>query len=158
MAEHNKAMASAKSDEANASVKAQKRNTTAGLRIYNNILAMTQRINLSWKEVAKASAPSTTTGARGKRPASATNVMNNNASKKGRGISISSDRETSEFSGISKGLTNFHFLELHISRVPLMVGALPGVLVPPLWKYRAKLNIFLHKLLMLGVVVLPWLS
>ncbi|THG05018.1 hypothetical protein TEA_009899 [Camellia sinensis var. sinensis] len=44
-----------------------------------------KRINLSWKELAKASAPSTTTGAGGKRPASATNVMNNNASKKGRG-------------------------------------------------------------------------
>ncbi|CAL5409926.1 unnamed protein product [Camellia sinensis] len=98
MAEHNKAMASAKSDEAKASVKAQKQNTTTGLRTCNNILAMTQllhakspsfigdkRINLSWKEVAKASAPSTTTGAGGKRPASATNVMNNNASKKGRG-------------------------------------------------------------------------
>ncbi|KAI7999790.1 Apoptosis inhibitor 5-like protein API5 [Camellia lanceoleosa] len=98
MAEHNKAMASAKSDEAKASVKAQKQNTTTGLRTCNNILAMTQllhakspsfigdkRINLSWKEVAKASAPSTTTGAGGKRPASATNVMNSNASKKGRG-------------------------------------------------------------------------
>ncbi|KAF5944930.1 hypothetical protein HYC85_019007 [Camellia sinensis] len=77
MAEHNKATVSAKSDEAKASVKAQKQNTTTGLRTCNNILAMTQllhakspsfigdkRINLSWKEVAKASAPSTTTGAR----------------------------------------------------------------------------------------------
>ncbi|GMP72273.1 hypothetical protein CsSME_00030368 [Camellia sinensis var. sinensis] len=69
MTEHNKAMASAKSDEAKASVKAQKQNTTTGLQTCNNILAMTQlhakspsfigdkRINLSWKEVAKASAP-----------------------------------------------------------------------------------------------------
>ncbi|CAL5346129.1 unnamed protein product [Camellia sinensis] len=78
MAGHNKAMASAKSDETKASVKAQKQNTTTGLRTCNNILAMTQllhakspsfigdkRINLSWKELAKASAPSTTTGAGG---------------------------------------------------------------------------------------------
>ncbi|CAL5412307.1 unnamed protein product [Camellia sinensis] len=69
MTEHNKAMASAKSDEAKASVKAQNQNTTTGLQTWNNILAMTQlhakspsfigdkRINLSWKEVAKASAP-----------------------------------------------------------------------------------------------------
>ncbi|KAI8010772.1 Apoptosis inhibitor 5-like protein API5 [Camellia lanceoleosa] len=43
MTEHNKAMASAKSDEAKASVKAQKQNPTTGLQTCNNILAMTQR-------------------------------------------------------------------------------------------------------------------
>ncbi|XP_057471798.1 apoptosis inhibitor 5-like protein API5 isoform X1 [Actinidia eriantha] len=98
MAEHNKAMAAAKSDEAKAAIKSQKQNTTTGLRTCNNILAMTQalhskspsfigdkKINLSWKEAAKAPAPSTTTAAGVKRPASASNGSNNNASKKGRG-------------------------------------------------------------------------
>ncbi|GFS46299.1 apoptosis inhibitory protein 5 [Actinidia rufa] len=98
MAEHNKAMAAAKSDEAKAAIKSQKQNTTTGLRTCNNILAMTQalhskspsfigdkKINLSWKEAAKAPAPSTTAAAGVKRPASASNGSNNNASKKGRG-------------------------------------------------------------------------
>ncbi|CAK9134660.1 unnamed protein product [Ilex paraguariensis] len=95
MAEHNKATATTKSDEAKASIKTQKQNTTTGLRTCNNILAMTQplhlkspsfigdkRINLSWKEAAKPSAPSTATTTGGKRPA---NGSANNASKRGRG-------------------------------------------------------------------------
>ncbi|THG05019.1 hypothetical protein TEA_009900 [Camellia sinensis var. sinensis] len=117
MTEHNKAMASAKSDEAKASVKAQKQNTTTGLQTCNNILAMTQlhakspsfigdkRINLSWKEVAKASAPY-----RGKRLASATNVMNNNASKKscgggggGGGGGLPNQLVNRAFQGLSHG-------------------------------------------------------
>ncbi|XP_044461045.1 apoptosis inhibitor 5-like protein API5 isoform X1 [Mangifera indica] len=96
MAEHNKAMAAAKSDGAKDKIKTQKQNTTTGLRTCNNILAMSKplhtktpsfigdnSINLSWKEVVKASVPSTTaTG--GKRPA-ATNGSGNMAAKKGRG-------------------------------------------------------------------------
>ncbi|KAJ8761434.1 hypothetical protein K2173_001565 [Erythroxylum novogranatense] len=96
MAEHNKAMAAAKTDEAKDSVKTQKQNTTIGLRTCNNILAMTKplhsktpsfigdkSVNLSWKEAAKPSVPSnTTTG--GKRPANAANGSGNVA-KKGRG-------------------------------------------------------------------------
>ncbi|KAB5560664.1 hypothetical protein DKX38_005621 [Salix brachista] len=42
MAEHNKAMAAAKSDEAKDNIKTQKQNTTTGLRTCNNILAMTK--------------------------------------------------------------------------------------------------------------------
>ncbi|RVW79159.1 Apoptosis inhibitor 5-like protein API5 [Vitis vinifera] len=98
MAEHNKAMAAAKSDEAKDNIKTQKQNTTTGLRTCNNILAMTQplhskspsfigdkRINLSWKEATKPSVPSTAMAAGGKRPASTTNGASNAAAKKGRG-------------------------------------------------------------------------
>uniref|UniRef100_A0A6N2KZQ8 Uncharacterized protein n=1 Tax=Salix viminalis TaxID=40686 RepID=A0A6N2KZQ8_SALVM len=73
MAEHNKAMAAAKSDEAKDNIKTQKQNTTTGLRTCNNILAMTKplhlktpsfigdkSVNLSWKELTKPSVPSTT--------------------------------------------------------------------------------------------------
>eukprot|EP00258_Populus_trichocarpa_P051227 XP_024467246.1 apoptosis inhibitor 5-like protein API5 [Populus trichocarpa] len=98
MAEHNKAMAAAKSDEAKDSIKTQKQNTTTGLRTCNNILAMTKplhsktplfigdkSINLSWKEVAKPSVPSTTSifVCRGKRPAATANGSGN-MEKKGR--------------------------------------------------------------------------
>ncbi|XP_057462407.1 apoptosis inhibitor 5-like protein API5 [Actinidia eriantha] len=76
MAEHNKTMSAAKSDEAKAAIKSQKQNTTTGLSTCNNILAMTQalhskspsfigdkKINLSWKEAVKALAPSTAAAA-----------------------------------------------------------------------------------------------
>lgn len=98
MAEHNKAMAAAKSDEAKDSIKTQKQNTTTGLRTCNNILAMTKplhsktpsfigdkSINLSWKEATKPSVPATTTATGGKRPVTAANGSGNVASKKGRG-------------------------------------------------------------------------
>ncbi|XP_052183028.1 apoptosis inhibitor 5-like protein API5 isoform X2 [Diospyros lotus] len=115
MAEHNKGMATAKSDEAKASIRAQKQNTTTGLRTCNNILAMTQllhskspsfigdkRINLSWKEAAKASAPSTATTAGGKRPAA--NDSKNNASKKGRGAGgLQNQLVNRAFGGLSYG-------------------------------------------------------
>ncbi|XP_011045889.1 PREDICTED: apoptosis inhibitor 5-like [Populus euphratica] len=97
MAEQNKAMAAAKSDEAKDSIKTQKQNTTTGLRTCNNILAMTKplhsktplfigdkSINLSWKEVAKPSVPSTAVSAGGKRPAATANGSGN-MEKKGRG-------------------------------------------------------------------------
>ncbi|XP_074357248.1 apoptosis inhibitor 5-like protein API5 isoform X1 [Apium graveolens] len=97
MAEHNKAMSTAKSDEEKASIKTQKQNATTGLRTCNNILAMTQplhskspsfigdkRINLSWMEVVKPSQP-TATSAGGKRPANMNNGSNTYANKKGRG-------------------------------------------------------------------------
>ncbi|KAF7150257.1 hypothetical protein RHSIM_Rhsim02G0138500 [Rhododendron simsii] len=117
MAEHNKAMASAKSDEAKASIKAQKQNTTTGLRTCNNILAMTQplhskspsfigdkRINLSWKEIPKVLPPSATTAAGGKRPANPANGSNDNASKKGRGAGGSQNQLVNRaFEGASYG-------------------------------------------------------
>ncbi|XP_059670117.1 apoptosis inhibitor 5-like protein API5 isoform X2 [Cornus florida] len=120
MAEHNKSMASAKSDEAKASIKTQKQNTTTGLRTCNNILAMTQplhskspsfigdkRINLSWKEAVKPSAPSTATVA-GKRPASAANGSGNNASKKGRGAGgMQNQLVNRAFEGLSYGGRGF---------------------------------------------------
>jgi hypothetical protein len=117
MAEHNKAMASAKSDEAKASIKAQKQNTTTGLRTCNNILAMTQllhskapsfigdkRINLSWKEIPKVLPPSATTTAGGKRSANPANGSNDNASKRGRGAGGSQNQLVNRaFEGVSYG-------------------------------------------------------
>ncbi|KAJ9136086.1 hypothetical protein P3X46_033198 [Hevea brasiliensis] len=97
MAEHNKAMAAAKSDEAKDNIKTQKQNTTTGLRTCNNILAMTKplhsktpsfigdkSINPSWKEATKPSVRSTTTATGAKRPATAVNGSGNMV-KKGRG-------------------------------------------------------------------------
>ncbi|KAL5576638.1 hypothetical protein UlMin_018337 [Ulmus minor] len=98
MAEHNKAMAAAKSDEAKGSIKTQKQNTTTGLRTCNNILAMTKplhaktplfigdkSINLSWKEATKPPVSSTTTSVGSKRPGTASNGSGNAPAKKGRG-------------------------------------------------------------------------
>ncbi|MBA0807795.1 hypothetical protein Gohar_023573 [Gossypium harknessii] len=103
MAENNKAMAAAKSDEAKYSIKTQKQNTTTGLQTCNNLLAMTRvdrsencllglacamSINLSWKEAIKPSAPSTATPT-GQvdscYAAPAANGSNNLVTKKGRG-------------------------------------------------------------------------
>ncbi|XP_042030242.1 apoptosis inhibitor 5-like protein API5 [Salvia splendens] len=96
MAEHSKALAAATSDESKASIKAEKQNTSTGLRTCNNILAMTQplhaktpsfigdkRINLSWKEATKPSGNSTVTATGGKRPGQ--NGAGNTPSKRGRG-------------------------------------------------------------------------
>ncbi|KAL3837722.1 hypothetical protein ACJIZ3_022313 [Penstemon smallii] len=96
MAEHNRALTAAVSDEAKASIKTKKQNTTTGLKTCNNILAMIQplhsktpsfigdkKINLSWKEVVKTSAPSTATAAGGKR---SLNVGGSYPSKRGRGV------------------------------------------------------------------------
>lgn len=115
MTEHNKAMASAKTDEAKASIKAQKQNTTTGLRTCNNILSMAQplhakspsfigdkKINLSWKEPVKAE-PSTATAAGGKRPASGTDGSGNNQLKKGRGSGGFQNQQTSWGHGGGRG-------------------------------------------------------
>ncbi|XP_021992801.1 apoptosis inhibitor 5-like protein API5 [Helianthus annuus] len=97
MAQQNKTMATAISDEEKATIKTQKQNATTGLRTCNNILAMTQplhskspsfigdkKINLSWKEAVKTVAPSTNaTGV--KRAGSTTNGSGNYANKRGRG-------------------------------------------------------------------------
>ncbi|XP_052202202.1 apoptosis inhibitor 5-like protein API5 [Diospyros lotus] len=114
MADHNKAMAAAESDEAKASIKAQRQNATTGLRTCNNILAMTQplhskspsfmgdkRINLSWKDATKPLAPSTTTAAGGKRPVDG---PSNNASKRGRGADgLKNQLVNRAFQGLSYG-------------------------------------------------------
>ncbi|KAL4585673.1 hypothetical protein LXL04_010297 [Taraxacum kok-saghyz] len=96
MAQQNKTMATAISDEEKATVKTQKQNATTGLRTCNNILAMTQqlhakapsfigdkRINLSWKEAVKTAPQSNATGV--KRPANTTNGSGNFNNKRGRG-------------------------------------------------------------------------
>ncbi|KAM7263542.1 hypothetical protein ACFE04_001225 [Oxalis oulophora] len=116
MNEHNKKMASAKTDEAKDSIKTDKQNTTTGLRTCNNILAMTKplhakvptfigdkSINLSWKEATKPVLP-TTTSTGGKRPASAVNGPGGNfASKKGRGGGSQNQLVNRAFEGISHG-------------------------------------------------------
>ncbi|CAI8618304.1 unnamed protein product [Vicia faba] len=97
MAENNKSMAKAKTDEEKEKIKTEKQNTTTGLRTCNNILTMTKplhakapsfigdkRINLSWKEAPK-SASTTVQAVGAKRPATAGNGSNNIAVKKGRG-------------------------------------------------------------------------
>ncbi|XP_010260402.1 PREDICTED: apoptosis inhibitor 5-like protein API5 isoform X2 [Nelumbo nucifera] len=116
MAEHNKAMAAAKTDEAKASIKVKKQNTTTGLRTCNNILAMTQplhskspsfigdkKINLSWKEVAKPSTPSTTAPVGGKRTATDTNGSGAPI-KKGRGVGgVQNQLVNRALEGLSRG-------------------------------------------------------
>lgn len=116
MADHNKEMAAAKTDEAKEKIKTQKQNTTTGLRTCNNILAMSKplhsktpsfigdkSVNLSWKEATKPSVPSTTTASGGKRPASI-NGSGNTASKKGRGSGgLQNQLVNRALEGISRG-------------------------------------------------------
>ncbi|PPD95686.1 hypothetical protein GOBAR_DD07295 [Gossypium barbadense] len=110
MAEHNKAMAAAKSDEAKDNIKTLKQNTTTGLRTCNNILVMTKplhlktpafigdkSVNLSWKEAIKPSALSTTTATGVKRPAAGSG-SNNLAIKKGRGAAFGIFSQFNRFS------------------------------------------------------------
>lgn len=98
MADNNKGLGAAVSDEAKATIKTQKQNTTTGLRTCNNILAMTQplhfktpsfigdkRINLSWKEAVKPSPPTASAIVRGKRPLGALNGAGGSPAKMGRG-------------------------------------------------------------------------
>ncbi|CAI0445069.1 unnamed protein product [Linum tenue] len=120
MAEHNKAMSAAKSEEAKDAIKIQKQNATTGLRTCNNILAMSKplhaktpsfmgdkSINLSWKEATKPSVPSNTVTTGGKRPQTATNGSGNPA-KKGRGGGgggMQNQLVNRAFEGIGRGNT-----------------------------------------------------
>ncbi|XP_055807628.1 apoptosis inhibitor 5-like protein API5 isoform X2 [Solanum dulcamara] len=117
MADQNKALAAAKTEEEKDAIKTQKQNATFALRACNNILAMTQplhtktpkfigdqRMNLSWKEAAKPSGPSTATVAGQKRPAATTNGSNSNPLKKGRGAGgMQHQLVNKAFSGIYDG-------------------------------------------------------
>ncbi|XP_058100666.1 apoptosis inhibitor 5-like protein API5 [Magnolia sinica] len=119
MAEHNKAMAAAKTDEAKGGIKIKKQNTTTGLRTCNNILAMTQplhskspsfigdkKISLSWKEAAKPSPSSTTASVGGKRtvPAANGSGVAATATKKGRGMGgVQSQLVNRALEGLSHG-------------------------------------------------------
>ncbi|KAK9152926.1 hypothetical protein Sjap_000406 [Stephania japonica] len=98
MAEHNKAMAAAKTEEEKTNIRIKKLNTTTGLRTCNNILAMAQplhtktptfigdeKITLSWKEAVKPATPSTTAAPGGKRTGGPLNGSSNPANKRGRG-------------------------------------------------------------------------
>ncbi|XP_057466290.1 apoptosis inhibitor 5-like protein API5 [Actinidia eriantha] len=98
MAEQNKLMAAAKTDEERDIIKRQKLNSTIGTRTCNNILAMIsplhsrspsfigdQKIKLSWKEAMKRPVPSTAPAAGTKRATTAANDSSTYAVKKGRG-------------------------------------------------------------------------
>ncbi|KAL9160283.1 hypothetical protein ABFS82_08G189000 [Erythranthe guttata] len=121
MAEHNKAMTAAKTEEEKEAIKKQKQNATAGQRTCNNILAMAQplhskapsfigdqKISLSWKEVTKVAVPSasatatTTTGK--KRAANPANGSGTNATKKGRG-GVQNQLVNRAFEGLSGATT-----------------------------------------------------
>ncbi|KAG1330485.1 apoptosis inhibitor 5-like protein API5 [Cocos nucifera] len=102
MAEHNKAISAAKTEEAKAKIKMEQQKTTSGLRICNNILAMTQplhakapsfigdnKINLSWKEPVKRSpASSTATGVKRNTASINGSSTNTAANKKVRDIVV----------------------------------------------------------------------
>lgn len=117
MADYNKAMAAAKSDEAKGKIKTEKQNTTTGLRTCNNILAMTQplhskapsfigdkRISVSWKESMKPSVPSSGTALGGKRPPTAGNGAVNTVAKRSRGGgNLQNQLVNRAFEGISHG-------------------------------------------------------
>ncbi|KAF3681878.1 putative E3 ubiquitin-protein ligase ATL41-like [Capsicum annuum] len=147
MVEHNKAFAAAKSDEEKEKIvgafsrfyqnfckmllnvhylsseifwvlqKAQKQNTTTGLRTCNNILSMAQplhaktpsfigdkKINLSWKELVKSTAPTTAASTGIKRPAGAINGSSSSGPKKGRGGgSMQNQLVDRAFQGLSYG-------------------------------------------------------
>ncbi|KAM3343358.1 apoptosis inhibitor 5-like protein API5 [Capsicum galapagoense] len=117
MADQNKSLAAAKTDEEKDAIKTQKQTATIALRACNNILAMTpplhtktpkfigdQKLNLSWKEATKPSGPPTATVAGQKRPAATTNGSNSNALKKGRGAGgMQHQLVNKAFSGIYEG-------------------------------------------------------
>ncbi|KAK4363967.1 hypothetical protein RND71_015325 [Anisodus tanguticus] len=116
MADQNKALAAAKTEEEKDAIKTQQQNATFALRACNNILTMTQplhtktpkfigdqKVNLSWKEVAKPSGPSTASVAGQKRPAATTNGSSSNATKKGRAGGMQHQLVNKAFAGIHDG-------------------------------------------------------
>ncbi|CAL9183035.1 unnamed protein product [Musa hybrid cultivar] len=118
MADHNKAMAAAKTEEAKSKIKAEQQKTTTALRICNNILAMTQplhakapsfigdgKINLSWKEPVKQSLASTA-AAGGKRNTASLNGSSASTAvnKKARGEGIMQNQLVNRaLDGLSQG-------------------------------------------------------
>ncbi|KAL3503158.1 hypothetical protein ACH5RR_037607 [Cinchona calisaya] len=117
MADHNKAMTAAKTEEEKDDIKTQKQSATSGLKSCNNILAMAlplhskspsfigdQKINLSWKEVTKPSVLPPATSAGQKRTAAAFNGANTSSMKKGRGVGgIQNQLLNKAFEGLSSG-------------------------------------------------------
>ncbi|WOL14180.1 hypothetical protein Cni_G22960 [Canna indica] len=117
MADHNKALSAAKTEEAKAKIKTEQQKSTAALRICNNILAMTQplhakapsfigdnKINLSWNEQVKQSSGSTAAG--GKRNATSVNGSSTSKAinKKARGQGIVQNQLVNRaLEGLSQG-------------------------------------------------------
>uniref|UniRef100_A0A0D9VFA2 Apoptosis inhibitor 5 n=1 Tax=Leersia perrieri TaxID=77586 RepID=A0A0D9VFA2_9ORYZ len=113
MADFNKAISSAKTEEEKTKIKSDQHKSTMTMRAYNNILAMAQplraksplfigdkKITLSWMEQPKKPAATT---AGGKRPQPATNG-NTPASKKGRGEGAARNQLVNRaFEGLSRG-------------------------------------------------------
>ncbi|KAF9588135.1 hypothetical protein IFM89_007611 [Coptis chinensis] len=117
MAENNKAMGAAKTEEDKLSIKVKRQTTTSGLRTCNNIFTMTKplhlkspsfigdkKINLSWKEAVKTLSPTATAEAGAKRTATTANGSNNTANKKGRGEGGGQNQLVNRaFQGLSRG-------------------------------------------------------
>ncbi|XP_071907364.1 apoptosis inhibitor 5-like protein API5 isoform X3 [Coffea arabica] len=117
MDDQNKAMKAAKTEEEKDDIKTQKQSATSGLKSCNNILAMAQalhskspsfigdqKINLSWKELAKPSVLPTAAAAGQKRTAAAVNGVNTSAMKKGRGAGgFQNQLLNKAFEGLSSG-------------------------------------------------------
>ncbi|XP_010916054.1 apoptosis inhibitor 5-like protein API5 [Elaeis guineensis] len=120
MAEHKEAMSTVKTEEEKAKIKMEQQKTTSGLRICNNILAMTQplhakapsfigdnKINLSWKEPMTPS-PASSTAAGVKRNTASINGSSTNltANKKWRGGVTQSQLVNRALEGLSRGGRN----------------------------------------------------
>ncbi|XP_071905243.1 apoptosis inhibitor 5-like protein API5 isoform X3 [Coffea arabica] len=118
MDDQNKAMKAAKTEEEKDDIKTQKQSATSGLKSCNNILSMAQplhskspsfigdqKINLSWKELAKPSVLPTAAAAAGqKRTAAAVNGVNTSSMKKGRGAGgFQNQLLNKAFEGLSSG-------------------------------------------------------
>lgn len=117
MDDQNKAMKAAKTEEEKDDIKAQKQTATCGLKSCNNILAMAQplhskspsfigdqKINLSWKELAKPSVAPTAASAGQKRTAAAVNGGSTSSLKKGRGVGgFQNQLLNKAFEGLSSG-------------------------------------------------------
>ncbi|XP_031117947.1 apoptosis inhibitor 5-like protein API5 [Ipomoea triloba] len=115
MAEHNKAMAAAKTEEEKDAIKRKKQEATSSLRACNNILTMCsplhiktpkfigdQKLNLSWREVSKPSGPPVSTVAGQKRSAAA-NGSSSIMAKKGRGGGMQNPLLSKAFEGLHDG-------------------------------------------------------
>ncbi|KAL6546543.1 hypothetical protein OROMI_022264 [Orobanche minor] len=120
LAEHNKALTAAVSDEAKATIRTQKQNAATRLRTCNNIAAMTQPlhsktpsfigdkgINLSWKDAVKPQATSSATATGVKRPG-AQNGAGDYPSKKRRGGGSTQNQVSNRtFDGVPYGGGSF---------------------------------------------------
>eukprot|EP00246_Nothoceros_aenigmaticus_P000418 TRINITY_DN10621_c0_g1_i1.p1 TRINITY_DN10621_c0_g1~~TRINITY_DN10621_c0_g1_i1.p1 ORF type:complete len:547 (-),score=116.14 TRINITY_DN10621_c0_g1_i1:292-1932(-) len=118
MSEHKKAMVAAKDEAEKAEAKTKKSETSTGLRLCNNILALAQPLHskaptffgetkvfhLSWKEPAKQPVPyqavATTSAGTSKRPGA---LITNGAAKKGRGDGASAHLVNKALAGLSRG-------------------------------------------------------